>query len=110
MPTLWAGSPIVAPHCPNSTMNVITAGIAGWIPGIVKHSRIGHWEWDLKSGLITWSDGIFRLLGLEPHSVKPSLQFFASLVHPADRPHTALLYSPDRHAERYLDQEFRILR
>ncbi|WP_414476013.1 PAS domain-containing protein [Microvirga sp. M2] len=76
----------------------------------MKHSRIGHWEWDFKSGLMTWSDGIFRLLGLEPHSIKPNLQLFMGLVHPADRPHVGLVYSPDRNSEQYLDQEFRILR
>src|ERR1700722_18215190 len=27
---------------------------------------IGHWEWEFESGRMRWSDGIYRLLGLDP--------------------------------------------
>ncbi|MDB5599944.1 MAG: domain S-box-containing protein [Xanthobacteraceae bacterium] len=45
----------------------------------------GIWEWELESGWLQWSDGIFRLLGLEPGSLKLSYEFFLSMVHPDDR-------------------------
>ena len=29
-------------------------------------ARIGSWEWDLGSGRVNWSPGLYRILGLEP--------------------------------------------
>lgn len=49
-------------------------------------ARIGTWELDFRTGAVTWSDELFRLAGLEPGSVEPSLQALLSRVHPDDRP------------------------
>ena len=45
---------------------------------------LGVWKWDLKSGRLEWSPGMFRLLGLEPHTETPSYALFQSMVHPDD--------------------------
>ena len=46
---------------------------------------VGNWEWDFQSGAVTWSDGLFRLLGLLPGSIEPTYELFLSMVHPDDR-------------------------
>lgn len=48
--------------------------------------RVGSWSWDMVSGKVTWSDELYRILGLEPGSVAPSRAAFAERVHPEDSP------------------------
>lgn len=47
--------------------------------------QIGTWTWDLKSEELAWSDGLFRVLGLDPASAKPSFQLFQKVIHPDDQ-------------------------
>lgn len=47
-------------------------------------ARLGSWEWDVPTGALTWSDEHFRLLGLAPGAVAPSIALFVSFVHPED--------------------------
>lgn len=46
---------------------------------------LGSFDWDPASERLQWSDGHYRLWGLEPGSVSPSLDLFAKGVHPDDR-------------------------
>jgi PAS domain S-box-containing protein len=48
-------------------------------------SHLGTWTWDLASGRVTWSDEMFRILGLVPGSVSPSVETFFAAVHGDDR-------------------------
>lgn len=48
-------------------------------------ARIGSWEWDLATGVVTWSDELYRLYDLEPGSVEGSYEEFLGRVHPDDR-------------------------
>ena len=59
---------------------------------------VGSWEWDLDSGELRWSAEHFRLHGLDPTAVVPSLQEYFALVHPDDR--AALQAAVAGHAER----------
>jgi PAS domain S-box-containing protein len=45
----------------------------------------GSWRWDLDTNAMSWSDGLYRLFGLEPGAVEPSFEAFTRLVHPDDR-------------------------
>jgi diguanylate cyclase (GGDEF)-like protein/PAS domain S-box-containing protein len=45
----------------------------------------GSWEWDLVTGVITWSDGLFALHGLAPTTIDEGYTQAASNVHPDDR-------------------------
>lgn len=47
-------------------------------------SGMGSWAWDFESDSMRWSDGLYRLFGLEPGAVEPSFEEFAKLVHPDD--------------------------
>lgn len=46
---------------------------------------VGTWRWDFAVGAISWSKGLFRLLGLDPATVQPSVSTWQDLVHPEDR-------------------------
>lgn len=46
---------------------------------------VGTWTWDLETSEITWSPGLCRILGLDPHAVVPSIDLYQSLVHPDDQ-------------------------
>jgi len=48
-------------------------------------SHLGTWTWDMGSGRVTWSDELYRILGLEPGRDTPSVEAFFSAVHPDDR-------------------------
>jgi two-component system cell cycle sensor histidine kinase/response regulator CckA len=48
-------------------------------------AHLGTWTWDMGSGRVTWSDEMYRILGLEPGAVTPSVERFFGAVHPADR-------------------------
>lgn len=48
-------------------------------------THLGCWEWDVVNGTTSWSDELYRILGLEPASVPPSYNGFLERVHPEDR-------------------------
>ncbi|MFK0335347.1 PAS domain-containing protein [Rhizobium sp. NPDC090275] len=71
--------------------------------------NVGTWTWDLLSSEITWSHGLFRMLGFDPSSVVPTLDLYQSLVHPDDQMtfDDAIGLASDR---RLQNRKFRIIR
>jgi PAS domain S-box-containing protein len=47
-------------------------------------TKIGSWEWDVVTGLVAWSDELYRIYGFEPRSRSITLDFFLSRLHPED--------------------------
>lgn len=45
----------------------------------------GLWEWDLRTNANFWSDEVWPLYGLEPHSCEPSYEAWRQTVVPEDR-------------------------
>lgn len=50
-----------------------------------KIARIGHWQADVKTGKLRWSDQIFEIFGRDPDCFVPSIEAFHEAVHPDDR-------------------------
>lgn len=48
-------------------------------------ARIGYWQWDVRADVLTWSDELFRIHGLEPQSLELSYESFLGRIHPDDR-------------------------
>jgi PAS domain S-box-containing protein len=46
---------------------------------------LGSWEWEVSRDYIFWSDEMYRIAGLEPQSVRITLDRYRDLVHPDDR-------------------------
>ena len=52
-------------------------------------THIGSWQWDVATGVVTWSDELYRIYGLEPKSRPISFEVYLSFVHPDDRARVA---------------------
>ena len=50
-------------------------------------AHLGSWSYTPQTGYFNWSDEHYRLLGLEPGSVPPSMETFWDSVHPDDLPY-----------------------
>ena len=50
-------------------------------------AHVGHWELDLKSNLLEWSDETYRILGLKPREFEPSYKTLLAMkvIHPDDK-------------------------
>ncbi len=47
-------------------------------------AQIGTWRSNVETGEVRWSDNLFRIYGLEPGAIIPSLEFVFDHVHPED--------------------------
>jgi PAS domain S-box-containing protein len=72
-------------------------------------ANLGAWYWDIRASTVSWSDGNYRLLGLEPGSVPASYDLWRAHVHPEDREgaDTAALAAVDAKSD--LDIEYRVV-
>ena len=71
--------------------------------------RLGMWDWNVKTGEVTWSDEHFRMEGYAVGEVVPSYEAWAARIHPDDREATeAALKQAMERREDYV-REFRVL-
>ena len=47
-------------------------------------AQIGHWEWNIKSGGLRWSNEIYRIFDLDQRDFTPSYERFLSFIPTAD--------------------------
>ncbi|HVU02884.1 MAG TPA: PAS domain-containing protein [Polyangiaceae bacterium] len=52
---------------------------------VERAAHLGTWVWDTRSQAVSWSDGLYRILGYDPKRVAPSVDAFYAAVHPEDR-------------------------
>lgn len=71
---------------------------------------IGHWELDVETRELTWSDEVYRILGLERGAFVPTPESFRDRVHPDDRPAQAAADEAALAGIGPLDIEHRIIR
>ncbi len=45
----------------------------------------GAWEWNLQTNENIWSEELWKVYGLEPHSCEPSYEAWLQTIHPDDR-------------------------
>ncbi len=50
----------------------------------VAAGRMGTWDWRVHTEEVTWSEGLYRVLGYLPGELQPSYQAFRGRVHPQD--------------------------
>ncbi len=78
-------------------------------------SQMGSWELDLRTYRGVWSDGLYRIHGLDPRSFEPTIERYLECVHVDDRERTAsvmasVVESPGEIPEEGITWEYRILR
>ena len=71
--------------------------------------RIGHWELDLASQKLSWSDELYELLGLMPGSFDGSHETFLQMIHPADRADYEQRRQQATRCDAELDIEYRVI-
>jgi PAS domain S-box-containing protein len=49
-------------------------------------THVGSWEWDLATGVVSWSDELYRIYGMEPRSRQITFDVFLSALLEEDRP------------------------
>jgi PAS domain S-box-containing protein len=49
-------------------------------------AQVGSWEWDVARNILTWSDELCRIYGLNPGNGPLTYEIFLEYVHPDDRP------------------------
>lgn len=47
-------------------------------------ARVGSFQWDIRTGQLTWSDQMFKIFGVDPRSFQPTYESYLALVHPED--------------------------
>ena len=47
-------------------------------------AHVGSWDWDLRTGKVTWSDELYRIYGLPPRTIKAAGDAMR-FIHPDDR-------------------------
>src|ERR1700728_1815729 len=73
-------------------------------------AHVGHWEWDLETNEVVWSDETYRIFGLKPQERAMNLAAVREMVHPDDRESLYGGVDVDLSAGAYPVAEFRIVR
>ena len=74
-------------------------------------AHVGHWELDLKTGLLDWSDELYRILGEKPHAFDPSYKTLLTLgvIHPDDKEQVVGVHKEAFSKKTPCDIEYRLL-
>ncbi len=56
-------------------------------------SHLGSWELDIAGNILTWSDEVYRIFGMEPGKFEGSYDTFLDAVHPEDRAKVDAIYT-----------------
>src|SRR5271168_592444 len=73
-------------------------------------AHIGHWEWDVTSNHVSWSDETYRIYGLRPQEYPIDIAVVRKLVHPDDREFVFRKAAETIQGEVRADVEHRIVR
>ncbi|SMO77993.1 PAS domain-containing protein [Gracilimonas mengyeensis] len=73
-------------------------------------AHIGSWEYSFVTGVSNWSDEIFRIMGIEPHSKEPSLELYLAYIHPDDREQARQLIEESKKDKKPFSFSHRIVR
>ncbi|MEN6338284.1 MAG: GAF domain-containing protein, partial [Phycisphaerales bacterium] len=74
-------------------------------------AHLGSWELDLSTGVLTWSDEVYRLFGLKPQEFEATYEAFLNAIHPDDRAAVDAAYSGSvREGKSSYEIEHRIVR
>jgi PAS domain S-box-containing protein len=73
-------------------------------------AHVGHWVWDVGTGAVQWSEGLYRLFGIDPVRFAGTLEAHLEAIHPADRARVVSEMQESVSASRPFTARYRILR
>ena len=98
----------------------------GWMHRVSEHSaqrklldqlaeaqsiaRVGSWEWDVDADLVSWSDELYRIYGLDRTDLTPTYEGFLARIHPDDRGHVSHLVAAALASEDSFEFDARVVR
>ncbi len=71
-------------------------------------AKMGHWEWDVLTGKLSWSYGLYLIYGLNPEKQDISFEQFIDLIHPDERTYVNNLISRAFEEKKFPDFYHRI--
>lgn len=48
-------------------------------------AKLGNWDWDIVNNTLYWSNGVYRIFGIDPNEFAATYEAFTDAVHPDDR-------------------------
>jgi len=73
-------------------------------------AQFGNWSWELSSNIVSWSDTLFKIFGLDPQHVSATLESYKNMLHDDDREHVLASILSMVSNKKDLDFEERIIR
>ncbi|MGY1774338.1 EAL domain-containing protein [Geodermatophilus sp. SYSU D00804] len=73
-------------------------------------ARLGRWDWDVVTDTVTWSDEMYRIFGVPPDALVPTVEGYLARVHPEDRAELVRLLADVRAGREEYGLEHRVLR
>ncbi len=73
-------------------------------------AHLGNWESNEQTGELRWSDEVYRIFGLDPGAVTPTIAWVEEHVHPDDRERVRQIWNPPGNRNRRYEHEYRIVR
>ncbi|HWB57915.1 MAG TPA: PAS domain-containing protein, partial [Chthoniobacteraceae bacterium] len=93
----------------NRTVNALRASESR-LKEAERVAHIGNWERDPTSNLVSWSDELYRIFGMQRRERVFPLAEFQKLIHPGDRELQGRAISEALEGKKPYDVEFRIIR
>ena len=72
-------------------------------------TKVGAWEWDMRTNKAYWSNENYRVMGFEPGLVESKYENWAKSVHPDDLPHAEAKVTEAVNNKSDLNIEFRVI-
>jgi PAS domain S-box-containing protein len=73
-------------------------------------AHVGHWERDLVTGLVAWSDETYRIFGLPLRGQNLPLMEWQDMLHPEDRERISIVVEEAKRGIHRYDFEYRLVR
>ncbi|NJC95864.1 MAG: PAS domain S-box protein [Anaerolineae bacterium] len=75
----------------------------------MRATKVGVWEWDMRTSQAYWSDENYRLMGWEPGAVESKYENWVKAVHPDDLPEAEAKVAEAMKNKSDLNIEFRVV-
>ncbi|MGB2662454.1 MAG: PAS domain S-box protein, partial [Candidatus Acidiferrum sp.] len=83
----------------------------GYLAEAQKLTHTGSWAWNVRTGVLFWSQEVFRIYDYDPQAIGPTWPQFLERVHPEDRPQIEQRARMEASGKEWLDSQndFRII-
>lgn len=72
-------------------------------------NKLGNWTWEIRSGIMEWSDELYRIFGIEASGEKQTYDRFMRYIHPDDKQERADDFQRQMQHTNLMDYHFRII-